>query len=115
MLNLLLFWPFLVNLVNTQELNSNSLEYNNYGSDYNPNYYSVGAQFLDELKCPEHWIFYQQFCYKFIKSPLRPYTDARRLCQVCFIVLIIIYPFLYGTCFRLIQVIQVPQKDLPLI
>lgn len=40
-----------------------------------PNYYYV------ELKCPEHWIQYQQSCYKFVRSPLRAFYDARKICE----------------------------------
>lgn len=33
------------------------------------------------LKCPEHWVEFQESCYRFIKSPLRPFAEARRICQ----------------------------------
>lgn len=32
-------------------------------------------------ECPQHWIRYQESCYRFIKSPLRPREDARKNCQ----------------------------------
>lgn len=51
-------------------------DYQNYQQDYAGNY------LLEPLKCPDHWIPFQQYCYKFIKSPMRPYVDARTLCQV---------------------------------
>lgn len=37
---------------------------------------------LYDLHCPEHWVRNYQSCYRFIKSPLRPYEEARRLCKV---------------------------------
>lgn len=62
----------------------------NYNFNNNPNYntnnniHRFGNDiFYDQLRCPEHWVQFQQSCYRFIKSPLRPYNDARRLCQVC--------------------------------
>lgn len=47
----------------------NSIE-SNYYYDY------------EELKCPQYWYKFQQSCYRFMKSPLRPYPEARRICQV---------------------------------
>lgn len=38
--------------------------------------------YLDQLKCPQHWVQFQQSCYRFIKSPLKPYNEAKRICQV---------------------------------
>ncbi|KYN31788.1 Contactin [Trachymyrmex septentrionalis] len=35
----------------------------------------------EEYKCPQHWIRFQESCYRFVKSPLRPREDARRNCQ----------------------------------
>lgn len=32
-------------------------------------------------ECPQHWIRFQESCYRFIKSPLRLRDDARRNCQ----------------------------------
>lgn len=37
---------------------------------------------VEELKCPEYWVQFQNSCYRFIKSPLKPYNEARRICQV---------------------------------
>nr|XP_008193513.1 PREDICTED: contactin [Tribolium castaneum] len=34
-----------------------------------------------DLKCPEHWVRLYQSCYRFIRSPLRPYEEARRICE----------------------------------
>ncbi|XP_017779518.1 PREDICTED: contactin-like [Nicrophorus vespilloides] len=45
--------------------------------DYNQN--DISDMYYEQ--CPQHWIKYRQSCYKFIKSPLRPYTEARRICQ----------------------------------
>lgn len=33
------------------------------------------------LRCPQHWVQFQQSCYRFIKSPIRNRNDARRNCQ----------------------------------
>lgn len=43
---------------------------NNIHSDY------------EQLHCPEYWLQFQESCYRFIKSPLRAYNDARKICQV---------------------------------
>lgn len=32
-------------------------------------------------RCPQHWIKFQESCYRFIKSPLRARQDARKNCQ----------------------------------
>lgn len=84
MWQLILVVSLVTSYTNTQSPEQNSLEYSNFGPDYT-NYqqqnFPVGSPFFEELKCPEHWIPFQQLCYKFIKSPLRPYVDARRLCQ----------------------------------
>jgi len=32
-------------------------------------------------ECPQHWMQFQESCYRFIKSPLRPREDARKNCQ----------------------------------
>lgn len=37
-----------------------------------------------EYKCPQYWLKFQESCYRFIKSPQKAYTDARRNCQVMF-------------------------------
>ncbi|XP_025829331.1 contactin-like [Agrilus planipennis] len=42
---------------------------------------SVNSDFYEQLKCPQYWIQFQQSCYRFIKSPLRPYNEARQICQ----------------------------------
>lgn len=57
---------------NNPQYNSNPTLNTRYGSE----------MFYDQLRCPQHWVQFQQSCYRFIKSPLRPYNDARRLCQV---------------------------------
>lgn len=49
--------------------------------DYNVNDINNNI-FFEQLKCPEHWVQFKQSCYRFIKSPLRPYIEARRICQV---------------------------------
>ncbi|KAF0763570.1 contactin [Aphis craccivora] len=36
-----------------------------------------------EWHCPQHWIQYSTSCYKFVKSPYRPRSEARRNCLVC--------------------------------
>lgn len=66
------FWPS-----NSQDLS------------YNPNNYYIGNNvdsniFYEDLKCPQYWVQFQQSCYRFIKSPLKPYHDAKRICQVYF-------------------------------
>lgn len=61
----------------------------NQGSQYPPSNTQGGYRndglsndvFYD-LKCPEHWVRLYQSCYRFIRSPLRPYEEARRICQV---------------------------------
>lgn len=57
-------WAF--HLINAQQYSINSID-----SNY----------FYDDLKCPEHWQQFQSSCYRFIKSPLRPFVEARRICQ----------------------------------
>ncbi|XP_022915290.2 contactin isoform X1 [Onthophagus taurus] len=37
--------------------------------------------YYDTLRCPDHWIQYQQSCYRFIKSPLRGYNESRHICR----------------------------------
>jgi len=32
-------------------------------------------------ECPQHWMQFQESCYRFIKSPLRPREDAQKNCQ----------------------------------
>ncbi|ENN74113.1 hypothetical protein D910_11524 [Dendroctonus ponderosae] len=66
--------------VQSEILEKNTLEYSSFGPDYS-NHQQNGGMYYEELKCPEHWIPFQQYCYKFIKSPQRPYADARDLCQ----------------------------------
>lgn len=34
-----------------------------------------------EYQCPQHWVRFQESCYRFIKSPIRVRDDARRNCQ----------------------------------
>lgn len=64
-------------LINAQAIYSNNINNNN---NVNINRFSNDI-FYDLLRCPEYWVQFQQSCYRFIKSPLRPYNDARRLCQ----------------------------------
>ncbi|XP_075218988.1 contactin [Lycorma delicatula] len=40
-----------------------------------------GQEGVGEWKCPQHWVPFQQSCYRFIKSPIRNRNDARRNCQ----------------------------------
>uniref|UniRef100_A0A6P7GNS4 GATA zinc finger domain-containing protein 14-like n=1 Tax=Diabrotica virgifera virgifera TaxID=50390 RepID=A0A6P7GNS4_DIAVI len=74
-----------------QNQNQNQNGYNrdfNYNQNYpssNPGYgygrgYGYGS--TDELRCPQYWIRYQNTCYKFVRSPLRAYNEARKICQV---------------------------------
>ncbi|XP_060516307.1 contactin [Cylas formicarius] len=59
-------------LTNGADSQNPEFDFNNYvGSN---NYY-------EDLKCPEYWIPFQQHCFKFVKSPLRSYIEARKLCQ----------------------------------
>lgn len=34
-----------------------------------------------EYQCPQHWMRFQDSCYRFIKSPIRVRDDARKNCQ----------------------------------
>ncbi|XP_072402624.1 contactin [Diabrotica undecimpunctata] len=56
----------------------------NYPSSNNPAY-GYGRNFgygnTDELRCPQYWIRFQNTCYKFVRSPLRAYNEARKICQ----------------------------------
>lgn len=66
----------------------------NQGNVYNQpgSYFDKGTQYaqynpsandvLYDLRCPDYWVRYYQSCYKFVKSPLKPYEEARRICQV---------------------------------
>ncbi|KAL1492741.1 hypothetical protein ABEB36_010948 [Hypothenemus hampei] len=62
----------------TQNPNQNFVDYNNFSPEH-VDY--VTHSYYDTLNCPEYWIPFQQYCYKFIKSPMRPYVNARDLCQ----------------------------------
>lgn len=66
--------------------NPNNANYNPVNINYNQNFGehqgSYGYGNVEEFKCPEYWIHFQNSCYRFIKSPLKPYNDARRICQV---------------------------------
>lgn len=55
--------------------------YNNElsGNPYKNIYTSDTSE--DSLKCPQHWVQFQQSCYRFIKSPIRARNDARKNCQ----------------------------------
>lgn len=47
-----------------------------------PSYY--GNRDLDysfRPRCPQNWILFQASCYRFMKSPLRPRNEARKICQ----------------------------------
>ncbi|XP_025417711.1 contactin isoform X2 [Sipha flava] len=42
------------------------------------------SQFNDlenEWHCPQYWVHYDNSCYKFVKSPIRPRNEAHRNCQ----------------------------------
>lgn len=59
----------------------------NYNQGYNPQggtYYGgiISNDVLFDYRCPEYWLRYERSCYRFIKSPLKSYHDARRICQV---------------------------------
>ncbi|XP_066248303.1 contactin [Euwallacea similis] len=56
-------------------LNSLGSNFQNYERDY------VGHLSGSEFECPEHWVLFQHYCYKFIKSPRKSYVDSRLLCQ----------------------------------
>lgn len=45
---------------------------------YSQNLFDNGLDY----RCPEHWVQFQQSCYRFIKSPLRRREDARKNCAV---------------------------------
>lgn len=47
--------------------------------DYNAN--SVNDVYYEHLECPQNWVQFQQSCYRFVRSPLRPYREARKICQ----------------------------------
>lgn len=34
-----------------------------------------------QYQCPQHWIKFQESCYRFIKSPIREREEARKNCQ----------------------------------
>ncbi|KAK6620391.1 hypothetical protein RUM44_006792 [Polyplax serrata] len=53
--------------------------YNNELSNNPYLYYSDISE--NSLKCPKHWEQFQQSCYRFIKSPMRPRNDARKNCE----------------------------------
>ncbi|KAJ8986222.1 hypothetical protein NQ317_009928 [Molorchus minor] len=64
----------------------------NYNANYNPNTFS-GYQGglntygnIEELNCPEYWVKYksasQISCYRFIRSPLKSYNEAQKICKV---------------------------------
>lgn len=50
--------------------------------NYNTNTYVGSSGYYEDLKCPEHWYQFQDSCYRFIKSPLKAYNEAKRICQV---------------------------------
>lgn len=51
--------------------------YNPFNRPVQSNYPGSGQ----DLRCPQHWVQFQQSCYKFIRSPVRNREDARRNCQ----------------------------------
>jgi hypothetical protein len=56
----------------------------NQFNQQNTGYYNTEGfsnDILYDLHCPEHWVRFYQSCYRFIKSPLKAYEDARRLCK----------------------------------
>lgn len=80
--------PYNVNNFNTNN-NPNYNNVNNQVYNYNQNEnsyqgYQGGLNYgnIEELRCPEHWLHFQYSCYRFIKSPLRDYSNARKICQV---------------------------------
>ena len=53
-----------------------------FGNDIGSNPYNTYQMSLEgSLRCPQHWVQFQQSCYRFIKSPIRARNDARRNCQ----------------------------------
>ncbi|KAF2888029.1 hypothetical protein ILUMI_18144, partial [Ignelater luminosus] len=61
---------------------STSLHFLNAQGLYNYNINDISSDlYYDQLRCPEHWVKFQQSCYRFIKSPLRSYGEGRRICQ----------------------------------
>ncbi|XP_019880894.2 contactin-like [Aethina tumida] len=67
---------------NDQVNNANNHHPNTYNNaDFNTNRYVGNQGYYEELKCPEHWYQFQDSCYRFIKSPLKAYSDAKRICQ----------------------------------
>ncbi|KAK9889197.1 hypothetical protein WA026_004476 [Henosepilachna vigintioctopunctata] len=73
---------FLLGCLMLKGINSqNSLQpLNQYDYAGSTNY--MGNDIFFDLKCPEHWVQHFQSCYRFVKSPLRNYNDARRVCQI---------------------------------
>lgn len=71
--------------VSNQQYGLNNPQYGSISNERNQPY-SInsidGNYYNEELRCPEYWVQFQQSCYKFIKSPVRPYNEARRICQV---------------------------------
>ena len=35
----------------------------------------------DEVQCPRNWVRYENSCYKFTRSPIKRWDDARLICQ----------------------------------
>lgn len=66
-----MWWKIIILLLNGYLSNGQLYDYNVNSNDI----------FFDQLKCPEHWVQFQQSCYRFIKSPLRPYKESRKICQ----------------------------------
>jgi len=54
-----------------------------YEPVYNPFNRPVeyGPRLEGSVRCPQHWVPFQQSCYRFIRSPVRNRHDARRNCQ----------------------------------
>lgn len=52
------------------------------GYELSNNPYVYQSEISEEgLKCPQHWVQFQQSCYRFIKSPMRSRNDARKNCE----------------------------------
>lgn len=74
------------NLDPNRNYNANNVNYSPGNTYFNQNFGGYQGSYgnVEELKCPEYWIQFQNSCYRFIKSPLKPYNEARRICQVSF-------------------------------
>ncbi|CAH0562661.1 unnamed protein product [Brassicogethes aeneus] len=66
---------------NNPNVNNYNTPFKTYNYDNNQNSYIGSNGYFTELKCPEHWYQFQDSCYRFIKSPLKAYNEARKICQ----------------------------------